>query len=102
MSLRPGLLQAVEKIAPLFFQVSPGDNRGGGFGHDRHLAMPACYDRGLRLLLKDNNRQGPFEEHRCKKKCIISRNTVARKLSSGLIVLLRKKFCLMLWGGEVI
>lgn len=42
------------------------------------------------------------EEHRCKKKYIVSRDKVSRKLRSGVTVLPWKKFCRMLWGGEIL
>jgi len=42
------------------------------------------------------------EEHRCKKKYIVSRDKLSRKLRSGVIVLPWKKFCRMLWGGEIL
>jgi predicted AAA+ superfamily ATPase len=43
-----------------------------------------------------------IEEHRCKKRLIVSRDRVARKLASGVEVLPWEKFCRMLWQGEII
>ena len=55
----------------------------------------AVHDRpkGLHLFL---------DEVKCKKAVIVSREPVARKLSSTVVVLPWRQFCEMLWAGEII
>jgi predicted AAA+ superfamily ATPase len=42
------------------------------------------------------------QEHRCRKKLIVSRDTHPRKLPSGVLILPWKMFSRMLWDGEIL
>lgn len=42
------------------------------------------------------------EEHRCRRRLIVSRDPVPRKLQSGVEILPWQVFCQMLWAGEII